>query len=64
LSHSTRSGRDGEITRLVDAFDDRGREDGLLGPIFNDVARVEWAAHLPRMYDCLATTSSKLIRSH
>jgi hemoglobin len=40
-----------EIIRLVDAFYDRVREDDLLGPIFNDVARVDWTAHLPRMYD-------------
>ena len=40
-----------EIIRLVDAFYDRVRDDDLLGPIFNDIARVDWAAHLPRMYD-------------
>jgi hemoglobin len=27
------------------------RRDPLLGPIFDDVARVDWSTHLPRMYD-------------
>ena len=39
-----------DVERLVDAFYDRVREDDLLGPIFNDVARVDWAEHLPKMY--------------
>ncbi len=40
-----------DIVRLVDAFYDRVREDEILGPIFNDVARVDWDVHLPKMYD-------------
>src|SRR5262249_30192988 len=40
-----------DIIRLVNAFYDRVREDALLGPIFNDVARVDWEHHLPTMYD-------------
>lgn len=39
-----------DIVRLVDAFYERVREDDLIGPIFNDVAQVDWAAHLPKMY--------------
>jgi hemoglobin len=39
-----------DIVRLVDAFYDRVRADSLLGPIFDEVARVDWAAHLPKMY--------------
>jgi hemoglobin len=39
-----------DIIRLVDGFYDRVRKDELLGPIFNDVARVDWASHLPKMY--------------
>jgi hemoglobin len=39
-----------DIVRLVDAFYDRIRADALLGPIFDEVARVDWAAHLPKMY--------------
>ncbi len=40
-----------DIVRLVDAFYDRVRSDEILGPIFNDVARVNWDVHLPKMYD-------------
>ncbi len=40
-----------DVTRLVDIFYDRIRADDLLGPIFDDVAHVDWAAHLPLMYD-------------
>jgi len=40
-----------DVARLVDAFYDRVRADNLLGPIFDDVAHVDWATHLPRMYD-------------
>jgi hemoglobin len=39
-----------EIERLVNAFYDRIREDDLLGFIFNDVAKTDWAVHLPKMY--------------
>lgn len=39
-----------DIERLVDTFYDRIRADDLLGPIFDEVARVDWAAHLPKMY--------------
>lgn len=39
-----------DIVRLVDAFYGRVRADDVLGPIFDDVARVDWPAHLPKMY--------------
>lgn len=39
-----------DVVRLVNAFYDRVRVDDLLGPIFNDIARVDWDAHLPKMY--------------
>jgi hemoglobin len=39
-----------DIERLVDTFYERVRDDDRLGPIFNDVARVDWATHLPRMH--------------
>ena len=35
----------------MNVFYDRVRDDELLGPIFDDVAHVDWATHLPRMYD-------------
>lgn len=39
-----------DIVGLVNAFYDRVRADGRLSPIFDDVAQVDWAQHLPRMY--------------
>ena len=39
-----------DIERLVDGFYARVQADDRLGPIFNDVARVDWAEHLPKMY--------------
>lgn len=40
-----------EIERLVNAFYERVRVDELLGFIFDEVASVDWDAHLPKMYD-------------
>lgn len=40
-----------DIVRLVDTFYERVRGDDVIGPVFNDVARVDWAVHLPKMYD-------------
>jgi hemoglobin len=40
-----------DVACLVNVFYDRVRDDRLLGPIFDDVAHVDWATHLPRMYD-------------
>lgn len=39
-----------EIETLVNAFYSRVQADPLLGFIFKDVAKVDWPAHLPRMY--------------
>jgi hemoglobin len=39
-----------EIERLVNTFYDKIRKDELLGFIFDDVARVDWDTHLPKMY--------------
>lgn len=39
-----------DVERLVDTFYDRVRADERLGPIFDVIARVDWRAHLPRMY--------------
>lgn len=40
-----------DIIRLVDRFYERIRSDEKLGPIFNDIAQVNWETHLPKMYD-------------
>lgn len=39
-----------DIERLVDTFYGRVREDPILAPIFDDIARVNWPEHLPKMY--------------
>ena len=39
-----------DIRKLVDTFYAKVQEDRLLGPVFNDFARVDWAEHLPTMY--------------
>ena len=39
-----------EIETLVNAFYDRVRTDEILGHIFDQVARTNWEAHLPKMY--------------
>ena len=40
-----------DIERLVNDFYGRVRSDELLGFIFERVAEVDWASHLPKMYD-------------
>ena len=40
-----------QIERLVDGFYASVRADAVLAPIFDDVARTNWAEHLPKMYD-------------
>lgn len=49
LDHPDITGR-ADIVRLVNAFYERVRADNLLGPIFNDIAHVDWPVHLPKMY--------------
>ncbi len=39
-----------DVRRLVDEFYGAIREDALLNPIFTEVAKVDWAHHLPKMY--------------
>lgn len=38
-----------DIARLVGQFYDRVRRDAELGPIFTDVAQVDWSHHIPRL---------------
>lgn len=40
-----------DIVRLVDAFYFKVRADEPLGHIFDGVAKVNWEAHLPKLYD-------------
>lgn len=39
-----------DVRELVDAFYGKIQQDALLNPIFSDVAKVDWAHHLPKMY--------------
>ncbi|CAL1521628.1 group III truncated hemoglobin [Chitinophaga sp. MM2321] len=40
-----------DIALLVNSFYDKVKGDDLIGYIFNDIAKVDWAHHLPIMYD-------------
>jgi hemoglobin len=40
-----------DIEKLVDRFYAKVKTDPHLGHIFNEVAKVDWEKHLPRMYD-------------
>jgi Truncated hemoglobins len=40
-----------DIKVLVDGFYDKVRKDPLIGPIFNDTAKVDWEEHLPKLYN-------------
>lgn len=39
-----------DIRTLVDSFYEKVKTDERIGFIFNDIAKVDWAKHLPRMY--------------
>lgn len=39
-----------DVELLVNTFYDSIRAHPLLGPIFNDIAQVNWETHLPKMY--------------
>ncbi len=38
-----------DVRQLVDTFYDKVRRDDVLGYIFNEVAHIDWPAHLPKM---------------
>lgn len=38
-----------QIAQLVDAFYKKVNTDDLLSPIFNDLAKVDWPEHLPKL---------------
>jgi hemoglobin len=40
-----------DIRLLIGSFYTKVRQDELIGPIFNEVAKVDWEHHLPIMYD-------------
>lgn len=40
-----------DIELMVNEFYNKVREDTLIGPIFDNIAHVNWDTHLPKMYD-------------
>lgn len=40
-----------DIQVLVDGFYAKVRADGYIGPIFTEVAHVDWEEHLPKLYN-------------
>lgn len=40
-----------DIIKLVDEFYTDVRKDALLGSIFDDIMKISWEEHLPKMYD-------------
>lgn len=44
-----------DIELLVNTFYDKIRTNAILGYIFNDVAKLDWEHHLPRMYSFWAS---------
>lgn len=50
----TRTGRDithrDDVELLVDTFYGQVRANAVIGPIFDDVAQIDWQEHLPKMY--------------
>ncbi len=44
------SNRD-DVMVLVNSFYNHVKRDKLLAPFFNDIAKVNWNSHLPKMYD-------------
>lgn len=39
-----------DIKNLIDTFYEKVQSDDVIGYIFNDVAKVDWPSHLPKMY--------------
>jgi len=39
-----------DVEKLVNRFYEKVRKDALIGPVFDDVARVDWNTHLPRLH--------------
>ena len=40
-----------DVIRMVQSFYGLVQKDELIGPIFTDLAKVDWEHHLPKMYD-------------
>lgn len=44
-----------DIELLVDTFYDKVQKSAIIGFIFNDIAKVNWETHLPKMYSFWAS---------
>lgn len=44
-----------DVRLLVDMFYQKVNQDALLSPVFNDIARVDWLSHMPKMYSFWGT---------
>lgn len=40
-----------DIEKLINTFYEKVKKDVIIGYFFNDVAKVNWELHLPKMYD-------------
>lgn len=40
-----------DIEKLVNTFYDKVKTDDVIGYLFNDVAKINWELHLPKMYN-------------
>lgn len=40
-----------DVELMVNQFYQKIRQDAELGPIFDEIAQVDWDVHLPKMYD-------------
>ncbi|MBY0553462.1 group III truncated hemoglobin [bacterium] len=40
-----------EVIQIVDSFYAKVKLDPVIGPIFNDVAKVDWHEHMPKLYN-------------
>ena len=40
-----------DVELMVNSFYAKVKVDPLIGPIFNDVAKVNWDEHMPKLYD-------------
>jgi hemoglobin len=44
-----------DVKSLVDTFYNKVNSDELLSPVFNEMAKVDWDEHLPKMYQFWGT---------
>lgn len=50
VSKQTISSRE-QVIKIVDSFYAKVRKDELIGPVFEEEAKVDWDEHLPKLYN-------------